>query len=80
MLGAARSPPDGEDVTDWVVVSCEVGLFLKMTCAIKDVVAPAAIVHNNLMTKGNGGKVNNGLNDLAKSADIEAKLSMQEAV
>ena len=33
------------------MVSCEVGLFvLKMTCAIKDVVAFAAIVHNNLLT------------------------------
>ena len=33
------------------MVGCEVGLFvLKMTCAIKDVVAFAAIVHKNLMT------------------------------
>ena len=32
-------------------MSCEVGLsVLKMTCAVKDVVAFAAIVHNNLMT------------------------------
>ena len=47
----ARPPPDGEDVPDGVVVSCEVGLFvLKMTCAIKDVVACAAIVHKNLMS------------------------------
>ena len=49
LLGAA--PNDGEDVADGVMVSCEVGLFvLKMTCAIKDVVAFAAIVHKNLMT------------------------------
>ena len=47
VLGVARCPPDGEDVTDGVVVRCEVGLFLKMTCAIKDVVASAAMVHNN---------------------------------
>ena len=46
LLSAA--PPDGEDVTDGVVVSCEVGLFLNMTCAIKDVVAFAAIVRTNL--------------------------------
>ena len=33
------------------MVSCEVGLFvLKMTCAIKDVVAFAAIVHKNLLS------------------------------
>ena len=49
LFGAA--PADGEGVADGVLVSCAVGLFvLKMTCAIKDVVAFAAIVHKNLLT------------------------------
>ena len=49
LLGAATA--DGEGVADGVMVKCEVGLFvLKMTCAIKDVVAFAAIVHKNLLS------------------------------